>query len=272
MSEYLVVEKSDFPVTTSSLIEAFRALGVQPGMNLIVHSSLSALGWVCGGPVAVITALEEVLRVYGTLVMPTHSGDLTDPSGWSHPAVPKEWWDTIREEMPPYDPDLTPTRGMGIIPETFRKQADAVRSSHPTVSFAAWGEKAIEITGDHSLDNSLGENSPLGRMYKLDGWVLLLGVGFGSNTAFHLSEYRCEYPKREVIPCSSPVTVEGHRRWKRYEDINYDAGDFGKLGKAFLRDYKQAIKQGKIGRAKCFLFPFRTCVDYGVTWMARKRR
>ncbi|HOV64393.1 MAG TPA: AAC(3) family N-acetyltransferase, partial [Spirochaetia bacterium] len=83
------------PVTRFSLERDLITLGVERGMTLLVHSSLSSLGWVCGGPVAVIYALEEVVRPYGNIVMPTHSGDLSDPSGWRHPPVPESWWHII---------------------------------------------------------------------------------------------------------------------------------------------------------------------------------
>ena len=62
MSEYKIVEKTEVPATVESLQADFRALGVEPGMVVLVHSSLSALGWVCGGAVAVVVALQEVLE------------------------------------------------------------------------------------------------------------------------------------------------------------------------------------------------------------------
>ena len=91
MSEADAVQRAkEGPVTASSLESDLRALDVKRGMmTLLVHSSLSSLGWVCGGPVAVILALEKVLEPSGTLVMPTHSGDLSDPSEWQNPPVPK---------------------------------------------------------------------------------------------------------------------------------------------------------------------------------------
>ena len=84
-----------------------------------------------------ILGLEEVIGDEGTLVMPAHSSDLSDPSIWKNPAVPESWWEMIKENMPDFEPDLTPTRQMGAIPECFRKQSGVLRSNHPQVSFAA---------------------------------------------------------------------------------------------------------------------------------------
>jgi len=69
-------------------------------MILIVHSSLSSLGWVCGGAPSVIQALENILTDDGTLIMPSHSGNLSAPKDWMNPPVTEAWFETIRKEMP----------------------------------------------------------------------------------------------------------------------------------------------------------------------------
>jgi aminoglycoside 3-N-acetyltransferase len=207
MTEQTTIEKTKTqpsPVTVESLKKDLTALGVKPGMVLLVHSSLSAIGWVCGKSVAVIEALESVLTSNGTLVMPTHSGELSEPSYWQHPPVPEAWWQTIRDTMPAFQSDLTPTRSMGIIPETFRKQTGVLRSYHPQVSFAAWDKYAKEITENHGLEYSLGEHSPLARLYDLHGYVLLLGVGHGNNTSLHLAEYRANYSSKKLSSKAHP--------------------------------------------------------------------
>ena len=50
MSEGQAVRQAETPATVESLQANFEALGVKKEMVLLVHSSLSALGWVCGGP------------------------------------------------------------------------------------------------------------------------------------------------------------------------------------------------------------------------------
>ena len=272
MSEGEVVQKTEVPATIDSLQTDFSALGVRSGMVLLVHSSLRAMGWVCGGAVAVIIALQEVLGTTGTLVMPTHSTDLTEPSQWKNPPVPKSWWPVIRATMPAYQPDLTPTRSMGIIPETFRKQKGALRSAHPHHSFRAYGDQAFYITNNHALEFGLGEGSPLARIYDLGGFVLLLGVGHDSNTSMHLAEYRATFPTKHIVQEGAPISAAGLRRWTTFEDIDLDSSDFAQIGEDFLQsDVGHGVHRSKVGLANCQLMQQRAVVDFAIDWLEKNR-
>ena len=272
MSEIDVIKNTGGqPVTISSLKKDLTELGVKKGMTLMVHSALSKIGWVAGGPVAVILALEQVLGDEGTLVMPTHSGGLTDPAGWQNPPVPKSWVQTIRDETPAYDPDLSPTRSMGMIPETFRKQPGTIRSDHPHQSFAARGPLAAQITEGQPLDYSMGEGSPLAKVYDAEGWVLLLGVTHSNNTSLHLAEYRASYPNKKVEKNGAPMMVKGKRQWVEMEEINLDESDFEQIGAAFAKETGKMLR-GKAGIGDALLMPQRELVDFAAAWMERERR
>ncbi|HDQ14762.1 MAG TPA: AAC(3) family N-acetyltransferase [Sediminispirochaeta sp.] len=268
----LIHKTGERPITRDRLVEDLRIIGVRAGMELVVHSSLSSVGWVCGGARTLIEALQEIIRPWGLLVMPAHSGDLSDPSGWQHPPVPESWWETIREEMPAYDPDRTPTRGIGVTAELFRTWPEVVRSTHPQLSFSFWGERARESAEGHGLDFALGDDSPLARLYDRQAQVLLLGAGYESNTSFHLAEYRADYGSKKVVDSAAPVLVGGHRRWKWFKDINIDSDDFAEIGRAFEKKHGDEIKRGRVGLADCRLFSQPLCVDFAVSWMERHRR
>jgi aminoglycoside 3-N-acetyltransferase len=258
------------PATVSSLRSDFQSLGIEQGMVLLLHASLSALGWVCGGAPAVILALEEVLGEDGTLIMPTHSGDLSDPEDWQNPPVPETWWELIRENMPPFDLDLTPSRKTGAIAETFRKQHGVLRSNHPQFSFAARGVHATKITENHALEYGLGEASPLARIYELGGHVLLLGVGHENNTSLHLAEYRASFPGKRVVKGGAPIRRGGKRVWAQFDEIQWDADDFESIGKNYAHDV-QEIRHGKVAQASALLMPQVGLVDYAVEWMEANR-
>ncbi|MGK5534109.1 aminoglycoside N(3)-acetyltransferase [Streptomyces sp. URMC 129] len=252
--------------TRDSLAAELREMGVRPGETLLVHSSLSSLGWVCGGPGAVVLALLDALGDDGTLVVPTHSGDNSDPATWADPPVPESWWADIRASMPPYDARTTPTRGVGVIPETVRTWPGAVRSAHPQTSFAAVGPRAAAIMDGHALDCRLGERSPLARLEEARARILLLGVGFGSCTAFHLAEYRIPAPQ---VDNSFAVMTSRGRRWVTVRDTSITEDRFGELGAAFEKERPMLL--GKVGAAETRLFSLTDAVAFAEVWLAEHR-
>lgn len=252
--------------TRASLATDLRALGVRPGETLLVHSSLSSLGWVCGGAGAVVTALLDVLGPEGTLVVPTHSGDNSDPASWRNPPVPEAWWTGIRAAMPPFDARTTPCLGVGVIPETLRNWPGALRSGHPQTSFAAIGPRAAGIVDGHALDSRLGERSPLARLEEAQARILLLGAGFGSCTAFHLAEYRVPGPK---VRNSFAVMTPRGRSWSTVSDTSISSERFDDLGAAF--EEERPVRRGAVGGAESRLFPLTDAVAYAVDWIGEHR-
>lgn len=266
MGEGQVIERTKILNTRESLVRDFRRIGIKKGMIVIVHSSLSSIGWVCGGAVTVIQALMDIVTRDGTIIMPAHSGDYSDPTNWGNPPVPKEWIEVIKDTMPAFHEEITPTRGMGMIAETFRKFPNVLRSSHPALSFCAWGNNAEEIIENHSLDYSLGEESPLARIYDLNGDVLLLGVGHNNNTSFHLSENRMI--NKKYVKAGGPIIKDGIRVWKEYDDIEVNSDVFDELGKDFEKNNNVSINN--IGLAESRLFSQKVAVDFGHSWLDKR--
>lgn len=253
-----IIKETKVPSTRKSLREEFINMGLKKGDTVLVHSSLSSIGYVLGGGDTVIRALIDVVTEEGTIVMPTHSGDLCDPVFWSNPEVPKEWFELIREELPAFDPKTTKTFGMGEIVECFRNFEGVKRSYHPTVSFAAYGKNKDFVTDNHSLDYSLSDTSPLGRVYDLDGKILLIGVDMERNTSCHLGEYRAG--NFEKSKNAAPVIIDGKREFKVFDDIDFRTEMFYFIGEGL--EEKGKIKEYKLGNSKTLVMSQRDCVDF----------
>lgn len=250
-------------VTRDTLRAELGALGVEPGEILLVHSSLSSLGWVCGGAVAVVQGLLDALGPDGTLVVPTHSTHLADPATWRNPPVPEEWWERIRAAMPAYDPLITRSLGVGVVPETVRTWPGALRSAHPHTSFAALGPRGADIVDAHAPDCRLGERSPLARLEERGARVLLLGTEYDTCTSFHLAEYRIPAP---LVGVGRPAPGGG---WETVTEVSISSDRFGELGHDFERD--RPVVRGKAGAADVRLFPVRDAVAYAERWLELHR-
>ncbi len=267
MSEGQIVQETPLPRTRESLRHDLQEIGVVPGMTIIVHSSLRSIGWVSGGAVAVVQALLDAVTPESTIIVPTHTSGYSNPAAWQAPPVPKEWWPIIYQTMPAFDPQVTPTEYMGKIVEVFRTWPGVLRSSHPTVSFAAWGKHAEYVVKGHTLAYGLGEGSPLARIYDLDGWILMLGTSYDTNTSFHLAEYRVPEPVESLE--GSPVLEDGIRVWKTYRDIEMDTSLFPELGAEF--EQTGQVKIARVGSAITRLVRQRAAVDFAVEWFMRRR-
>jgi aminoglycoside 3-N-acetyltransferase len=251
--------------TVRSLTEDLRALGVRPGDVLMTHSSYKSVGAVAGGPQAVVQALLDAVGPAGTLVVPTHNSENTDPAGWRHPPVPPEQWETIRRAAPGFDLLRTPaSRWMGRLAELVRTWPGAVRSDHPQVSVTAIGPHAAGIVAGHGIGDSLGDGSPLGAVYRLDGKVLLLGAGHDSNTSLHLSECRQSDPPTHLTG-SSIRRADGTAEWVTWTEVAEESEDFDVIGVDF--EATGAVAKGRVGRSTARLMSQRALVDFGTKWI-----
>ncbi|MBX7207588.1 MAG: AAC(3) family N-acetyltransferase [Verrucomicrobiaceae bacterium] len=163
-------------VTRRSLARSLRAAGVREGGALLVHSSLSSLGFVPGGAAAVIAALHDAVGPRGTLLMPAHT------------------WEWMNKGCRVFDARTLPGC-VGALAEAFRLMPGTVRSLHPTHSVCAAGPDAVRLTAGHEQAlTPCGAGTPYARLLEEDGQILFLGASLDSNTAFHTMESLCGFP------------------------------------------------------------------------------
>jgi len=181
------------PVTAETIARDLLFLGVRPGGMLLVHSSLSSMGHVPGGPETVIQGLLQALGDEGTLLLPALSWELVGPPEWL------------------FDVHNTPCC-VGAIPEHFRQRPGTLRSVHPTHSVCGVGPRADWALQDYHLDASpCGPHSPLRRLREAEGQVLFLGCGVTCNTSMHAIEEVVEAPYlfAETVSCRV-IWPDGH--------------------------------------------------------------
>lgn len=162
-------------VSRKRLAGDFRALGIEPGNWVAVHSSLKSIGWVQGGPATVIEALRDVIGEQGGIMIPLFNiprGQLLDLS------VVQSY--------------------LGLLPETFRTYPGVFRSANPTHSVGILGPRAREIAEAHRHATYIGRGSPWDHLARLDGRVLHIGCDWSTSSVLHLAELLAGVPYLDV--------------------------------------------------------------------------
>jgi aminoglycoside 3-N-acetyltransferase len=213
----------DATVTQLQLADDLRAVGLGAGDTVLVHSSLKQVGWIEGGPVALVQAFLDVLEPEGTLVVPT--------------LVP-----ALRGIRPRFDAGRTPSE-MGRLTETVRTWPGARRSDHPTHSVAALGRRAETITAEHGRAHgprspwgrqALGFDTPWDRLRRDNARILLVGVDFSRCTLLHHAQ-ALYLDAHEGITAQTP--------WPEF--------DFRAMGLAL--EAAGVVTRGTLGHAACLL-------------------
>ncbi len=205
-------------VTKEQLKKALAELGVEKGMILEVHSSLSSFGELEGGALTVIDTLKELVTEEGSIFMPalrlSRELELTDSD--------KKLGITVKIRV--LGPDAKRT-AMGMVADTFRALPDTFTGSD-TISTSGWGKHGKEAL-----------NGGLNYAIHNGGKALLLGVDIYKLTAMHYVEditpediNKCFAPTEEINRIYPPdcwFMEAGHppvKAWYRIQDMAYEKG------------------------------------------------
>ena len=134
---------------------------------------------------------------------------------------------------------------------------------------AANGRYAQFLTENHDLSNIFGDGSPLARLYDLDGYVLLVGVGYDKNTSLHLADARADYPGKHDCMEHSAIMENGRRVWKECRTLFVDGEDFDEIGAAFEREC--SVRTAPLGNGVIHFMRQRELVDFAVGWIEQYR-
>ncbi|MFP4250891.1 MAG: aminoglycoside N(3)-acetyltransferase [Armatimonadota bacterium] len=161
-------------VTEADIVAGLRALGLESGDMVQVHSALSSFGYVDGGAEAVVDAFLKALGPEGTLMVPTFNHQSREAFDDEHEIFDRETTRSVN----------------GAVTEAVRLRPEAHRSLHPTHPYAAIGPKAEWLTSEHLDLKTFDRRSPLGKLVEGGGKICMFGVGMNACTAAHVAETR----------------------------------------------------------------------------------
>ena len=157
-------------IRSADLQRVLDELRVKKDRPVLVHSSLSGLGYLPSGPQTLLDGILAHLGPQGNIVLPTHS------------------WNLMNRGLRTFNVRETPSC-VGAVTEWFRKRPGVIRSLHPTHSVAAMGPNAEELTQNHeNASTPCGLETPYHRLLEHDATILFFGAPLDTNTSYHCCE------------------------------------------------------------------------------------
>ena len=263
--------------TRSRLAGELLELGVRPGGVLMVHTRMSALGWVVGGSETVVLGLLDALGPDGTLAAyASWEEHVYHAADW-----PQEHVDAYLAEPPVFDVATgEAARDHGRIPERVRTWPGAERSAHPEASVVAVGARARWLTENHPQDDAYGPDSPFARIVAAGGQVLMLGAPLETATLLHHAEAIARAPAKRMVTFRVPVLEGGRVVERAYTDIETSEGAFPYEQLDLGADSFEVIAaaalaagigvRGGVGASRSHLFPARELTAFAVAWMEER--
>ena len=219
------------------IIHQLEALSVPRDSVVLVHTSLRAVGETEGCGEGFLDALiAHCTAEGGLLCIPTHT------------------WAFGSREFPL---DLmNPETCIGTLPNIAARDARGVRTTHPSHSMAVFGDPARVadfVAGEERIVTPGDPNGCYGKICRMNGSILLIGVGHNRNTYLHCVEEMLEVPNRlssvhsrQVRFADGRVEVRDHCG-HHAEGIRDVSAHYPKYEPAF-RHYG-CIRDGLIGQA-----------------------
>lgn len=164
--------------SSKTLTACFQRLEIPTGSVICIHSMLSSLGYLVGGPSIVIDALRKAVPECTVLAPTFPFGDTTA---------------TYLAGNPVMNRDTTPSQS-GLLTEVMRCYPGASRSYHPTHPCVAVGPQAdVLIYGSEYSETPFGDESSYGRYSRLDNAYQLL-INTNSTSIVHRFQEIVEMP------------------------------------------------------------------------------
>lgn len=148
-------------------------MGIEEGDRVALGVSLKSIGYVEGGPDALLDALLESVGEDGTIFFPAHTMGfrlyLLKPGKRIRMSDGRTFspWDCV------FDPDTTPPL-TGLVPTTLWRREGSFRSRHPINSIVAVGKDARYLTSQH--DERASPFSPYSTLADMGGKALFIGL------------------------------------------------------------------------------------------------